>query len=104
MALELTTLVPIAISAGTLGLSWYMTRHKVSYDHMGYLEKRIEDLETRIRECERVREELKHQLADKDQENIRLIRQLVADMAKPNVTVNTAEPVNGQVVVKSDRG
>lgn len=89
MALDFTTIIPLAVSVGTLTLSWYMTRQKVSYDYAGSLEKRIADLERRLSECERIRTELKKEIEEKDRENLRLLKQLLIDMSKPNVTVNT---------------
>lgn len=86
MAIEPLILIPLGVSVGTLILSFYMTRNKVSFDYIASLEKRVT-------ECEQGRRDLQKQLVEQDRENIRLLRQMMVDLSKPNVTVNTTKEV-----------
>jgi hypothetical protein len=70
-------LIPIAISLGTLALAAYNTRKKAESDYVNILERRVEDLELRMVECEKTRDELARRNLDLNQQNVDILKKFV---------------------------
>ena len=72
-------LIPIAISISTLILAVWNTRRKAESDYVFILEKRIDDLDKRMKECEKARDELAGRNQDLINENITLLKRIVEE-------------------------